>query len=85
MADIGLQFVKQAFSLLRFADGQGELGTQLVEVCHEAADRLAWRLAGFKVPLLDLNIPHDGKPELFEEEVPEVIPCDVSTMHPKCC
>ena len=35
------------------------------------------RLAGFKVTLLGLDIPHDFGPELFEEEVPKVFPCGV--------
>ena len=69
LADIRLQSMKQVFSLLWPIDGQGELGTQLVKVCHEAADRLAWCLAGFEILLLDLDVPHDGKPELFEEKV----------------
>ena len=73
LADIGLLSVKQVFSLLRLADEQGELRLQLVKVCNKAADCLAWCLAGFEVPLLDLNISHDGRPELFEDEVLKVI------------
>ena len=76
-ADIRLQSVKQVFGLLRLADGQGELGPQLVKVCSEAANCLARHLAGFKVALLNLDVSHDGGPELFEEEVLEVFPYGV--------
>ena len=69
--------MEQVSGLLRLADGQGELEPQLVKVCGEAADCLACRLAGFNVLLLDLNVPHDGKPKLFKEKVLKVIPCDV--------
>ena len=63
---------KQVSCLLQLANGQKELRPQLVKVCSKAADRLAQRLAGFKVPLFDLNVSHDGGPELFKKEVSEV-------------
>ena len=63
LADIGLPSMREISSLLRLADGQGKLGTQLDKVCREVADHLAWRLAGFEILLLNLNVPHDGGPE----------------------
>ena len=61
--------------MLRIADGQEKLGLQLVKVCCEVAYCLTRHLAGFKVALLNVDLPHDGGLEAFKKGVCKILPC----------
>ena len=61
---------------MQLQNGQGELGLQLVKVCSKVADCLAQRLAGFKIALLNINIPHCCRSETFKENVSKILPRD---------